>query len=313
MKKAIKQSAAELQGASAESVTEPDPVSVDVLCRRADRLIDSVRMMGEQVAQIFARPDRAVADANQAARKLAEFRVQVETALGEARQVQTAIAARMGDVQAALATVQNSAAGLVQRVQRARELTDGFGKLMDASAEKIASLESAADEARRAREAIGRAAEELSRVQQTAEKWASSLNGLTARHTELITSGNTAASRLRTLTDAGDRLREAVRQDIVALRELLRESRVERIAWEQLLARLPAAAPPETPMPDALLPAAASTGESVAATLAHRVRKIADFVRQSASPDEPTRPEGVAMPNRRTAGTAELSKPRPGR
>jgi chromosome segregation ATPase len=271
-----------------ESVDSADRVSLDVLCRRADRLIDSVRMMGEQVNQMFARPDQAVARASETSQALNELRKQVDAQLGETRRTQEGLATRMHDLQATLANVQESAAGLVKRVQRARELSDAFGRLMDASADKIAKLESAADQGRQVREAIGSAVAEMNRVQQVANTWTTSVTGLASRYADLIASGNTAASRLRTLTDAGDRLRESVREDIVALRELLRESRIERVAWEQLLARIPAGLPAIAAGSEVLAEGAAAAKPSVAAALAGRVRKIADFVRQSAGKDPGT-------------------------
>jgi hypothetical protein len=110
---------------------------------------------------------------------------------------------------------------------------------------------------------------------------------LTAKHTDLIATGNAAASRLRTITDAGERLGEKVRQDIVALRELLRESRHERMAWEQLLARMPVAMDKATPGPSTAVAASVTdnsqrdNSKMVPAALADRVRRLADLVRQA--------------------------------
>ncbi len=269
-----------------------DSVSLDVLCRRAERLIDSVRMMGEQVDRMFSRPNQAIAEANEAAKSLLELRGQIEEKLAEARQTEQSIVGRTDEVRSLMPSIEQSAQGLIQRVLRARELTDAFGKLMDTAAEKVAQVESAAGEARKAREAIATAMAELCRVQKAADNWAGSVNGLTAKYGELIAAGNSGAQRLRTLTDAGERLRESVREDIVALRELLRESRVERIAWEQLLSRMPAGLITAKPTAAVEVPQAAE--QSVPAALAGRVRKLADLVRQSAA--TPAEHEKKAVP-----------------
>ncbi|MBI4579372.1 MAG: hypothetical protein HY718_06690, partial [Planctomycetes bacterium] len=57
-----------------EATRPPERASLDVLCRRAERLIDSVRTVGEQVDQMFSRPNRLVAEANETARSLLELR-----------------------------------------------------------------------------------------------------------------------------------------------------------------------------------------------------------------------------------------------
>jgi chromosome segregation ATPase len=267
------------------SVNDAEPasagVSLEVLCRRAERLIDTVRMMGEQVDRMFARPDRAVAEANEAGRNLMQLQEQVEAKIAEARRAEESCNARIEEFQKVLPTVQQSAEGLIQRVTRARELSEAFGSLMDAAADKINALTSGAGEVRNAREAVAVAVEELSRVQKTADNWADSVRQLSSKQAEFIAAGNVTASRLRTLSDAGERLRESVRQDIVGLRELLRESRMERLAWEQLLARMPATATPEGAKP----------GRSVPAALAERVRRLTDCIRQASdAPSETAAP-----------------------
>lgn len=266
-------------------------VSLDVLCRRAERLIDSVRMMGEQVDRLYSRPDQLVAEANETARSLSELSEQIDSRIAEARQAEASCKTQLDEFQTVLPTIQQSAEGLIRRVLRARELSDAFGKLMETAADKMASIESASDEARRAREAIGTALGELARAQKTADHWAESVRQLSAKQSEFITAGNAAATRLRTLSDAGERLRETVREDIVSLRELLRESRTERLAWEQLLSRMPAT-----------LPSAAGPrldpNTSVPAALADRVRRISDYIRQAtgaASDAEPREPAGTAL------------------
>lgn len=249
-------------------------VSLDVLCRRAERLIDTVRMMGEQVDRMFSRPDRALAEANETARSLTDLRESLASTIAEAQRAEASCKTQLEQFQATLPTIQQSAEGLIQRVQRARDLSDAFGRLIETAAEKVASIDSAADEARKAREAIAVALGELAKAQKTADHWAESVRQLSARQAEFVATGNATAGKLRTLSDAGERLRETVRQDIVNLRELLRESREERFAWEQLLARMPADLSSITSdRPD--------RARSVPAALAERVRKISDYIRQA--------------------------------
>jgi ABC-type transporter Mla subunit MlaD len=191
--------------------------------------------------------------------------------------------------------VQQNAEGLIQRVMRARELSETFGKLMETGAEKIAAIESAADEARKARESIGVATRELTRIQKTADHWAESARQLSGRQAEFIASGNAAATRLRTLSDAGERLRDSVREDVVTLRELLRESRLERLAWEKLLARMPAGLAAASGGGEAGGGASGSSGKSAPAALADRVRRLTDFIRHAAEVGEPgSAPESAA-------------------
>jgi hypothetical protein len=87
-----------------------------------------------------------------------------------------------------------------------------------------------------------------------------------------------------------------VREDIVALRELLRESRLERLAWEQLLTRMPAN------LPTAAGPVSSTAGRSVPAALADRVRRLTDFIRQATEPPrgpaKVTREEALPHPTR---------------
>lgn len=255
-------------------------VSLDVLCRRAERLINSVRMMGEQVDGLFSRPDRFVAEANATARTLAELSDAMDAKIEEARRAEETCYRHIEEFHKSAPLIQQTAEALVQRVMRARELSDAFGKLIETGGEKLAAVESAADEARKAREAIATATRELIRIQKTADLWADSVRRLNERQAEFISTGNAAASRLRTLSDAGERLRESVREDIVTLRELLRESRLERLAWEQLLARMPAN------LPTAAGNASTTGGKSVPASLADRVRRLTDFIRQATETGE---------------------------
>lgn len=257
-----------------EAASSSGGVSLEVLCRRAERLIDSVRMMGEQVNRMFAHPDQAVAQANDTARSLTELAGSIETKLAEARQAEQSCDARLDVFRRVLPSIEESAEGLVQRVARARELSEAFAGMIDSAADRIADIEAASAEAKTAREAVEAATQELLRVQKSADRWSDSVRQMSDKYSEFIASGNAAAQRLRTLTDAGERLRESVRQDIVNLRELLRESRLERLAWEQLLAR----------MPDQSSITASKSGRSVPAALADRVRRLSDFIRQATEP-----------------------------
>jgi hypothetical protein len=273
----------------ASSTAISSGVSLDVLCRRAERLIDSVRMMGEQVNRMFSRPDEVVADANDAARRLADLRDDLEARLEAARQGQASCSAQIGEFHKLLPTIQQLAEGLIQRVMRARELSDSFARLIDSGADKLAAIDSAAHEAVKAREAIGNAIQELLRVQKKADQWAESVRLINAKQAEFLKSGNAVAMKLRTLSDAGERLRETARQDVVELRELLRESRIERLAWEQLLARMPAAAnvsPTSQTVTSQTATSqgpAPSPGTSVPAVLARRVSRLAGYIRSATS------------------------------
>jgi chromosome segregation ATPase len=255
-------------------------------------------MMGEQVDRLFTRPDRAVADANEAGRSLVDLEARIEARIADARKAEESCNARIDEFQKVLPTVQQSAEGLIQRVMRARELSEAFGRLMDTAADKIGALEAGAIEARKAREAITGALQELSRVQKTADNWAESVRQLSGKQAEFIAAGNATASKLRTLSDAGERLRETVRQDIVELRELLRESRIERLAWEKLLARMPAGATAKT----------AQAAKSVPAALADRVRRLTDYIRQASdAPSAPASTESAALAEDRLAGSSALA------
>jgi len=269
-------------------------VSLEVLCRRAERLIDSVRLMGEQVDSLLRRPDRAVADANDAADRLVQLRDSLDGTIEQARQAETSCRSQLENCQTLLPSIQQSAEALVQRVARARELSEIFAGLIESAADKIASIGSAADESRKARESIAAATQELARMQRAADHWAASVRQLSARQAEFIATGNATAARLRTLSDAGERLRESVRADIVALRELLRESRRERLAWEQLLARVPAHLPTAA---EAMAPTA---GRPATAALADRVRRLTDFIRQATEPprSSPNADRDEAIPTR---------------
>lgn len=190
-------------------------VSLDVLCRRADRLIETVRMMSEQMEQMLTEPNRAVEKAERTTRSLNALSQQLERKMAEAQtkmaEVQAAERAsldRLQELQSATPTIHQAAQALIERVQRARQLTEAFGKMMDGSADRVTELQSAGD-------------------------------------------------RLRTLTEASEKVGETVRQEVVTLRELLRESRQERLAWEQFLSRLPSV-PAASAAPAPLVPSAAS-------------------------------------------------------
>lgn len=287
-------------------------VSLDVLCRRAERLIDSVRAMGDQVEYMFSRPQRAIDEANETARALQGLRKQLEEKLAEVRAAEQSCGRRIEEFKRAEPAIQQSAELLIQRIMRARELGETFGQMMETSAGKIALLQSASDEAAKARGAIDNAIRELTRVQKAGDNWTGAVSELTAKHAELIASGNTAASRLRTITDAGERLRETVRQDVVALRELLRESRLERIAWEQLIKRTLAV----VPLADtaSAQPATQNAGDhmtkSVPAALAHRVRKLADIVQEATGSATRTQPVEPPSAEKRPLGR-QIAEPEP--
>ncbi|MCL2329859.1 MAG: hypothetical protein FWC56_00985, partial [Phycisphaerae bacterium] len=69
-------------------------VSLDVLCRRADRLIETVRMMSEQMEQMLTEPNRAVEKAERTTRSLNALSQQLERKMAEAQ-------TKMAEVQAA--------------------------------------------------------------------------------------------------------------------------------------------------------------------------------------------------------------------
>lgn len=287
------------------SNTEPAParssagaatggVSLDVLCRRAERLIDSVRTMGERVDRMLRQPDLAVAEADDAAGRLTQLRDEIEAGLTEARRTQDACAARMEDLGRTLPAIQQTAEGLIRRVTRARELTDAFSRLIESGAGRIEAVESAAAESTRTRVAVDTALQELARVQSKAEQWAQSVGQLSVRQTEFLKNANTVAAKLRTLTDAGEDLRQSMRQDVVELREMLRESRLERLAWEKLLARMPV---PPSASPTPASPAATSGP----AALAERVSRLTGYIRSARNCSAATADAASLVPSVRRA------------
>lgn len=301
-------------GVAGPSNTEPTPakssagatggVSLDVLCRRADRLIDSVRTMGERVDRMLRQPDLAVAEADEAAGRLTRLRDEIEAGLTEARRAQEACAAGMEDLRKTLPAIQQTAEGLIRRVTQARELTDAFSRLIDSGAGRIEAVESAAAESAKTRVAVEATIQELARVRNKAEQWARSVGQLSARQVEFLKNAKAVAAKLRTLTDAGKDLRQSMRQDVVALRELLRESRLERLAWEKLLTRMPVS-PPASPT------LGSPSATSVPAALAERVSRLAGYIRGarlgSTAPadDAPVVPPARGVADSRPDGAAE--------
>lgn len=287
--------AEKLEQMAEEAVAQGGGVSLDVLCRRAERLINSVRTMAEQVDQMFARPEKTVSDANAAARSLRTLHDGIEGKVAAFERVDGQMNRRLEELQGGMVAVDQAISGLVTRVGKAREMADAFGQLIEASSDKVAALQSAADETREARQALAKAVAELIRVQKAADEWRRSVLALGNRQGETIAQAKASAAELRATLDAGYRLRQAFQQDIQAMRKLLSQARDERGYWQAFTryAERSDLIPPASKVPPPLKPTSLPTAErtlpqsdadarpSLPAQLAGRIRRLASFIKDA--------------------------------
>jgi uncharacterized protein YukE len=284
------------------------PMSLGVLCQRAERLIGRVNALGDQVETLYARPERLRSETDEVARRLGEAREQLDARLGEIRQAEQACSASLETLNRAVPEVRDTVAGLVQRVTRARELGRAFNGLMDDADAKIHAMSRVVRDADERRERLAATVQNLARVQNAAQHWGRAVRRLGDEQRDLARSAGIAAEKLKTLIDAGGRLRETLRHDVVALRELLRQSREERFAWEQLFARTHGAGRTQAPpgrqeLAPSNAPAPTAPPGPSPAALAARVRRITGFIRQvtesggaSGKPDPAERVSAAGIP-----------------
>ena len=275
----------------------------DVLCQRAERLIDSVRMAHQQVDAMFSRPERIIADANATAQALIGIDETLGSKLDAGQHMNEACEDQLVLLHRTLTQTQQATEGLVPRVQRARQLADAFAKLMDGVAERTEHLQSAGSEAQKTRDMVQTTLAELKGIQATVEQQNRHQRDWEAQQQEWIDAGRSTVVELRSATEVAGRLMRGFQESVASLEAILEQSRQERQAWQRFFARLPRkAGKVEAAMVDERRVDAArsravaskssrvssrSATESSADVLAERIRKLGSLVREIGSEGVP--------------------------
>jgi len=271
---------------------------LDILCRRAERLIQAVHMAHQQVVAMFGRPDRIIADANATAQQLLGLKTTLEPALRSAEQVGRSCQHQLDLVQHKLLQTSRATQAIMQRVQQGSEL-----------AERVAK-------------------------QATFEDGRQNQLALGEEQRRLIAAGESAVKELRAALEAAHDLAGDSGTSAAALEALLKRSRRERLAWERFFVRLPkkqrqaqvvaGSVLPECPQggagPGAGGPAAAlepaghsppPSGSSHADALARRIRRLGDLIHQAGDEGMRPSPSPTPAPDRPVRVPPKMNSMRP--
>jgi chromosome segregation ATPase len=282
---------------------------IDLLARRAEKLIEAVRAAHRQLDTMMTRPEEAISDANASASALIDLHEKLKPQLEQARTIEQSTDKRVRMLRGVLFEAERASHGILERVERAHKLTELFKELMASAEDRLQAIESASSEAKTARKSAIETAKAVERIRVAGETWQRNLKSLSAEHKQLVSSAEAATANLRAAIDDAHALDRGYRSEIKALTELLKQSRQERQAWDELLARVPQRdsvetsqthpadlqaearpknqatqaesvdTPTRTPPPQSPQTQVAPVGPGPAA-LADRMKRIADLVRE---------------------------------
>ena len=275
--------------------------SLDVLCRRAERLIENVRSAYEQTQRLYSRPDRTAERAEQLSKTLEALNEQLSGHLQAAELAQARLGPTASAVTAMLGSVEGGSQALLDRVRKAAELAQRFGTLLESAEERLTKLEASADEARQGRDALASATDELRKARETAAEFERGTRAMTRRQIDLLRLSRTTTTDLTRATATAMAARAALYEDVRCLEDLLGRSAAERKAWDALLGPAEEQPPVE---PVAVLPSVAMgiarpgtsrPGPLNPGALAAKLSRMGDLVRDAqAQAQPPTVPEQPA-------------------